>query len=47
MAGPHIGSLNIYIDTPKSTPIWSKSGNQGDMWKHGSVTIGAKTNYNV
>lgn len=47
MYGSHIGALNIYINSEKSTPIWTKTGDQGDVWRHGRVTIGGTVNYQV
>jgi len=49
MQGSGIGTMNIYHNSPKTKPIWSKTGDQGDMWRHGRVTIGKnmRTNYRV
>lgn len=34
MYGPHVGSLNVYANTTTlGSPIWSKSGTQGNQWK--------------
>ncbi|XP_077865040.1 MAM and LDL-receptor class A domain-containing protein 2-like [Saccoglossus kowalevskii] len=42
MYGEDIGSLNVYqidIGNIFQTPIWSRSGNQDDMWRRGSVPL--------
>ena len=46
MTGSGIGTLNIYHGSAKSTPIWTRSGDQGTKWKHGRVTIGKGQRYN-
>ena len=49
MTGSGVDTLNIYQGSITSTPIWTKKGDQGDVWKHGRVTIGKgrRTNYKV
>ena len=49
MTGSGIGTLNIYQRSAKSTPIWTRSDDQGNKWKHGRVTIGKgqRSNYRV
>ena len=39
MNGIDINALNLYNDGVK---IWSKSGQQGNMWKKAEVTITGK-----
>ena len=39
MYGRHIGALIIYIDSNKQPPVWNKTGDKGNMWKHGRVTV--------
>lgn len=41
MYGKTIGSLNIYIqrNNSQAKQIWSRTGNQQNMWRHGQVTI--------
>ncbi|XP_070567019.1 MAM and LDL-receptor class A domain-containing protein 2-like [Ptychodera flava] len=48
MYGDTIGALNIYIYSG-STPIllWSKSGNQGDVWRQGQVSVYSSVEYQV
>ena len=36
MFGAHVNTLNIYRDT---TLIWSRSTNQGNVWRKGQVTL--------
>ena len=45
MFGTHINTLNVYQD---KTVIWSRSQNQGNIWKKGTVTLkGQATPYEV
>ena len=46
MYGTQIGSLNVYVKTGvalPSTPVWTKSQNQGQMWNLAQATIQATT----
>ena len=50
MYGTHIGSLNVYVRTSTTGPmnqIWSKSGDQGDVWIKGTVGISVSQNFQV
>lgn len=40
MFGGHINTLNVYADTRL---IWSRSTNQGNVWRKGSVTVAGST----
>lgn len=38
MKGRDIGSLNVYVETNESkTLVWSRVGEQGDMWNFGQA----------
>lgn len=43
MDGRNVGSLNIYVQelhrAGSNTPLWSMSGDQGEQWRHGRVSI--------
>lgn len=40
MYGPHIGTLNVYVDTfGQKSWRWSKTGSQGNRWKKGSIYV--------
>eukprot|EP00794_Sanderia_malayensis_P017044 gene17044-18759_t len=39
MYGADIGSLNLYLDRAAGAPIWNRTGEQGNVWKHGRVTL--------
>lgn len=50
MYGSHIGTLNIYTATTYGQPgtlVWSKSGNQGDVWLRGEAAISNAANFQV
>ncbi|KAH3887691.1 hypothetical protein DPMN_011709 [Dreissena polymorpha] len=50
MYGANIGTLNLYIMTGvalPSTPVFSKSGNQGNMWIMGQATLQSPQTYRV
>ena len=50
MYGNDMGSLNIYIRNPVTkvkSKIFTKSGNQGDQWYLGTVTIATVCKYQV
>ena len=41
MYGPHINALNVYLaqNTTLGTPVWRRSGTQGNKWNKGTFTI--------
>lgn len=43
MDGSNVGFLNIYVQELRSarshTLVWSMSGDQGEQWRHGRVSI--------
>ena len=51
MWGAGIGTLNVYIDPPKdmsqATPVWSRSGEQGNFWFNGRYRFMNKNNVTV
>eukprot|EP00795_Rhopilema_esculentum_P012712 gene12712-3431_t len=47
MYGADIGSLNIYLTTPTGTPLWNRTGNQNNVWRHGRVTLQSNSSYTV
>ena len=47
MYGAHIGALNVYLNTGKSTPIWNKTDDQGNVWRHGRVTVRSRSRFRV
>ena len=50
MYGRHIGTLNVYTRTNTNGPmnkIWTKSGDQGDIWVKATASISASKNFQV
>ena len=47
MYGSHIGSLNIYLDRAQGASIWNRTGNQGNVWRHGRVNLQSYTRFRV
>lgn len=48
MYGPHIGTLNVYVDTyGQQRQRWSKTGTQGNKWKQASVYISTLYDFSV
>ena len=47
MYGSHIGSLNIYLDRATGAPIWNRTGDQGNVWRHGRVNLQSYTRFRV
>jgi hypothetical protein len=47
MWGPHIGALNVTMNSSSSSVIWSKSGTQGNQWTLREIDINSTTPYNV
>ena len=47
MYGADIGSLNIYLTTPTGTPLWNRTGNQNNVWRHGRVTLQSNSSFSV
>ena len=49
MYGTHVNRLNVYIKNPKATglgtPIWSKYGSHGDLWKPAHVYLNYRGPY--
>lgn len=42
MYGPHIGTLNVYVNTyNQRSQRWSKTGTQGNKWKRGNFYVNA------
>ncbi|XP_047128245.1 MAM and LDL-receptor class A domain-containing protein 1 isoform X1 [Hydra vulgaris] len=39
MYGQDIGSLNIYVGKLGSVPAWNLTSDQGNVWRHGRVTV--------
>ena len=50
MFGASVGKLNIYTATTYGMPgtkVWSMSGNKGDVWLRGEVTLSSAANFQV
>jgi hypothetical protein len=48
--GASIGTLNVYTrirSQLSSSPIWTISGNQGNLWRTSSVTIHSNEDFQV
>ena len=50
MTGSSIGTLNLYIlaaGAQKGNPAWSKSGQQGNRWQIGQLTVSSQPSFKV
>lgn len=50
MKGIHINTLNVYtkfVDSNNEKIIWSKQGNQGNVWINGKINIESNENYKI
>eukprot|EP00057_Strongylocentrotus_purpuratus_P034024 XP_793639.3 PREDICTED: MAM and LDL-receptor class A domain-containing protein 1 [Strongylocentrotus purpuratus] len=47
MHGAHMGSLRAYTGVDSSSPVWSRSGNQGRQWFRGVATLDPSSSANV
>ncbi|XP_071956925.1 MAM and LDL-receptor class A domain-containing protein 1-like [Antedon mediterranea] len=49
MHGSDIGTLNVYIQTGVNigSPVWTRSGTQGDQWLTESIPVTTRNQYNV
>ena len=49
MYGQDIGRLNVYIKTNAnlSNPLWTRSGNRGNVWKITQISITTSSSFNV
>ncbi|XP_031568761.1 MAM and LDL-receptor class A domain-containing protein 1-like [Actinia tenebrosa] len=50
MYGEGMGTLNVYLKNPitkELVRIWDTSGNQGNHWQHGDVTISTTHTYQI
>ena len=51
MFGPNIGTLNIYVAEDNQdiitlgSPVWSLTGDQGDLWLKGAANLTSSTTY--
>ncbi|EDO47788.1 predicted protein [Nematostella vectensis] len=50
MYGQHVDKLNIYMKDPASStlppsPVWTKSGTQGDRWRRGQIEFSSRTDF--
>ena len=48
MYGRSMGSLVVYVkDNTRTAQVWKKSGNQGNQWQKGQVTLKSPLSYQV
>ena len=50
MKGRRIGSLNVYLATiygHLDNLVWAKSGDQGNKWNKGTVTLNSNADFQV
>ena len=49
MYGQDIGTLNVYIQTGQNVgiPVWTRSGNRGNIWKVAQVAITTSSSFKV
>jgi hypothetical protein len=44
MYGSDMGTLNVLVD---GNSVWTRTGDQGNIWKKADITIRMTTNYKV
>ncbi len=48
MYGDHVDNLTVYMKTGSMmTPLWKKSGTQGNRWRHGVLNIVSRSRFQV
>lgn len=49
MYGPHVDRLNVYTKTNQQLgiPVWTRSGTQGNKWKHATVSLTVSSKFKV
>ena len=48
MYGPHINELNVYKKVGQNMIlVWKRSGNNGNQWRSGQVTVSNNVGYQV
>ncbi len=50
MYGPHIDTLRVYVTSNNrslGSPIWSKTGTQGNVWKNMTLTVSNVSDFQV
>ena len=50
MYGASIGKLNLYLQKQGNVlgmPVWGKTGNQGNRWSIGQITISSQSQFQV
>ena len=49
MYGQHINQLNVYLKSKGvlGSPVWTKQGTHGDMWRKGEVSLIGATPFQV
>ena len=49
MFGPHVDTLNVYtkVNQQLGSPVWSRSGTQGNKWKHATVSLTVSSKFKV
>ncbi|XP_077978860.1 MAM and LDL-receptor class A domain-containing protein 1-like [Glandiceps talaboti] len=49
MYGQHVDALHVYVETGPSltTPVWTKTGTQGDIWLEGQIDITTLNRFKV
>ena len=51
MRGQHIDTLNVYTqltsDSNNETIVWSKKGNQGNLWMNGRISLTSDDEYKI
>lgn len=47
--GDSVGKLNVYqrVNVVQTDILWTLSGNQGDRWRQGAVTVNANQDFEV
>lgn len=51
MEGSAVGELNVYRQTldnsTQSVQLWARSGDQGNHWRHGRLTLNSRVPFQV
>ena len=50
MYGVDVDSFNVYVKSfgaKLGNPVWKRTGDQGDIWRHATVSITSQTQFQV
>ena len=50
MYGLDVDTLNVYVKSngkPIGNPIWTRKGDQGDLWRHATLSVTSQSSFMV